>query len=194
MSPIPLSDSASLLSAEKDSLRKMWLLLLLFGILLILVGLVAMSSLFITTLATILVLGILLLVGGGVEIVNAFFACRWRGFWMHLLAGILYAVLGLFMVRRPLASANAFTLMIAAAFLIEGLGRIIVSLVERFHGWVWVLINGIVTLVLGVLIWQEWPESSVWVIGLFVGIEMLFAGWTWVLTAIAVRSVAAKPV
>jgi uncharacterized membrane protein HdeD (DUF308 family) len=63
--------------------------------------------------------------------------------------------------------------------------------VERFHGWGWVLANGIVTLILGVLIWREWPESALWVIGMFVGIDMLFAGWSWVMTALAVRSVPA---
>jgi uncharacterized membrane protein HdeD (DUF308 family) len=112
---------------------------------------------------------------------------------MHLLTGLLYAVLGVLLLRRPLASASAFTLMLAAAFLVSGLFRIIVALSERFHGWGWVLVNGIVTLVLGILIWQEWPEASYWVIGLFVGIEMLFAGWSWVMVALAVRSIAGKP-
>jgi uncharacterized membrane protein HdeD (DUF308 family) len=192
MSLAPLSDRVALLNAERESLRKMWLPLLLLGILLIVVGLTAMSCFYTTTVATILVVGILLLVGGAVEIINAFFARRWRGFWMHMFTGVLYAVLGFLMVNRPWDAAEVFTLMLAAAFIIGGVFRIVIALMERFQGWLWVLVNGIVTLILGVMIWQRWPDSGAWVIGLFVGIEMLFAGWSWVLTALAVRGLAAN--
>jgi len=194
MASAPQSYPADVLSAELEPLRKRWFWLLLLGIVLILVGLAAISSSFIATLATVIALGTFLLIGGGVEIINAFWARRWRGFWMHLLAGILYLVLGLLFIDRPVATAAAFTLMLAAAFLIGGLFRIILALSERFHGWVWVLVNGIVTLILGILIWREWPESAFWVIGLFVGIDMVFAGWSWVMTALAVRSIPGKSV
>jgi uncharacterized membrane protein HdeD (DUF308 family) len=187
-------DSADLLRAELESLRKNWFWLLALGILLIIVGLVAMSSTFLATLATVVMMGTLLLIGGGVEVVNAFWARCWRGFWMHLLTGILYVVLGFLLVQRPRASAAAFTLMLAACFLVGGLFRILIALSQRFHGRWWVLVNGIVTLVLGILIWQEWPESALWVIGLFVGIDMLFAGWSWVMLALAVRGMPEKPV
>src|SRR5579884_2674428 len=155
MSLAPQTYPADVLGAELEHLRKSWFWLLLLGIVLILVGLAAISSSFIATLATVIALGTILLIGGGVEIINAFWARRWRGFWMHLLAGILYLVLGLLFIDRPVATAAAFTLMLAAAFLIGGLFRIILALSERFHGWVWVLVNGIVTLILGILIWRE---------------------------------------
>ena len=194
MLPAPQGDPANVLSAEMESLRASWFGLLIMGALLIVVGLVAISSSFIATLATVVMLGILLMVGGAVEIVEAVLARRWRGFWMHLLGGILYVVLGFFLIQRPLAAAALFTLMLAAAFFVGGLFRIIFALSERFCGWVWVLLNGIVTLVLGCLIWQEWPETAFWVIGLFVGIDMLMAGWSLVITALAVRGVAAKSI
>jgi uncharacterized membrane protein HdeD (DUF308 family) len=193
MSFVSQPSPADLRSAELESLRKSWFWLLILGVLLIVVGLVAMSSWFIATLATVTVVGTLLLVGGGVEVVTAFWAHGWRGFWMHLLGGVLYVVLGFFLVQRPLAAAAVFTLMVAAAFLVGGVFRIVIAVVERFHSWPWVLLNGIVTLVLGILIWQEWPESAFWVIGLFVGIDMLFAGWSCVMAALAVRGMTAKP-
>jgi uncharacterized membrane protein HdeD (DUF308 family) len=192
MSLAPVPDAASLLNAERESLHKIWLPMLLLGILLILVGLAAMSCFYTTTVATILVIAILLMAGGAVEMINAFFARRWRGFWMHMFTGVLYAVLGFIMLNRPWDAAEVFTLMLAASFIIGGVFRIVIALMERFHGWLWVLVNGIVTLILGVMIWQRWPYSGTWVIGLFVGIEMLFAGWSWVLTALAVRGVAGK--
>jgi uncharacterized membrane protein HdeD (DUF308 family) len=194
MSLAPPPDPAHVLHAELDHLRKNWFWLLLLGILLIIVGLVAISASFVATLATVLVVGTLLLIGGGVEVANAIWARRWRGFWMHLLAGILYVVVGFLMIQHPLPSAAAFTLMLAAVFFVEGLFRILLAVSERFHGWGWVLLNGIVSLVLGILIWRQWPESAIWVIGLFVGIDMLFAGWSLVMTALAVRSVAGRPV
>jgi uncharacterized membrane protein HdeD (DUF308 family) len=180
------------LSSEREGLRKLWLLMLVLGVVLIAVGLVAMSATFIATLATVLMLGVLFMTGGLVAVVNAFWARRWRGFWVNLLAGFLYLVVGFLMVQRPDKSAEFFTLMIAAALFIGGLFRIAIAVTERFHGWVWTLLNGVISVALGVMIWRDWPESAFWVIGLFVGIDMLFAGWALVMTALAVRDVTAK--
>jgi uncharacterized membrane protein HdeD (DUF308 family) len=176
---------------ELEGLRKNWFWLLVLGIALVLVGLLAIGSSFIATLTTVLVLGILFLVGGLVEIVTAFWAHCWRGFWLQLLAGILYAVLGFLLVQHPVTAAATFTLVLAAAFMVGGVFRIISALVDHFHGWGWVLLNGVVTLVLGILIWRQWPDSALYVIGLFVGIDMVFAGWSWIMMALAVRSVPA---
>ena len=106
------------LNSEREGLRKLWLLMLVLGVVLIAVGLVAMSATFIATLATVLMLGVLFMTGGLVAVVNAFWARRWRGFWVNLLAGFLYLVVGFLMVQRPDKSAEFFTLMIAAALFI----------------------------------------------------------------------------
>jgi uncharacterized membrane protein HdeD (DUF308 family) len=184
----------AVLNAEREHLGKHWFWLLLLGILLILVGLVAIGHAFLATLASVIFLGTLFIVGGVMEIVNAFWARAWRGFWMHLLGGILYAVLGFFLVQQPLESAIAFTLVMAVAFFIGGLFRIVLALVERFHGWGWVLLNGLVTLTLGIMIWRRWPEASFWVIGLFVGIDLVFNGWSWVMVAVAVRGLTKRTI
>ena len=194
MSLAPQADSANVLSTEMACLRKSRFWLLVLGALLIVVGLVAISASFIATLATVVMLGFLLMIGGAVEIVDAFLGRGWRGFWLHLLTGILYLVLGFLMVQRPLAAAAIFTLMLAAALFVGGLFRIIVALSERFYGWGWVLLNGIISLVLGILIWQEWPEAAYRIIGLFVGIDMLFAGLSLVITVLTIRGVAAQRV
>jgi len=184
----------NILGTEMACLRKSRFWLALLGIVLIVVGLVAISSPFIPTLASVIVLGVLLIIGGVVEIIDAFLGRGWRGFWLHLLTGILYLVVGFLMVQRPLAAAAFFTLMIAAAFFIGGLFRSIVALVERFHGWGWVLLNGVITFALGILIWQEWPDAAFWVIGLFIGIDMLFAGWSLVIAALTAHESAAQAV
>jgi len=75
------------------------------------------------------------------------------------------------------------TLMLAAAFLVGGLVRIVVAVTERFSGWGWVLANGLIGILLGLLIWKHWPTESEWIIGLFVGIDLIFAGWSWMTLA-----------
>jgi uncharacterized membrane protein HdeD (DUF308 family) len=154
------------------------------------VGALAISAPYLTaltTLGTVLMCGILLMAGGVVQIVNAFLARSWRGFFVHLLGGILHLVIGLLMIRHPATMAAGITLVLAAGFMIGGGFHIVYTLFERFAGWGWVLFNGIITLMLGIMIWQQWPESTEWVIGLFVGIDLLFNGWSWVMLGMLVR-------
>src|SRR5215471_5089550 len=145
----PLSGPSA--SGDLHELRASWGWLLILGIALVLVGMMAIGSAFIATLATVVVFGVFLLVGGGMQLVSSFSARRWRGFWLHLLAGIMYFVVGLLIVDNPFLAAEAITLLVAAGFFVGGLFRIIVAIFERFHGWPWVLLNGIVTLVLGAM-------------------------------------------
>jgi uncharacterized membrane protein HdeD (DUF308 family) len=110
-----------------------------------------------------------------------------RGFALHLLSAVLYLIVGLFMLEDPVRAAAVLTLLLSASFLVGGVLRLVFSLVVRFPSWPWVFLNGLVDLVLGTLIWREWPGSSLWVIGLFVGIELLFHGWSWMILALTVR-------
>jgi len=193
--PQPLhTTSEHLLRAEREGLHRLSILMLVLGMALIVVGMIAMSATFVATLATVVMLGCLLIAGGVAQIVNAFFARGWRGFGLHMLAGIIYLVIGLLMINRPEKTAEFFTLMIAAALFVGGAFRIFASVTSRFHGWVWTLFNGVISLILGAMIWREWPESAFWVIGLFVGIDMVFAGMSWVMTALTVRSATANVV
>jgi uncharacterized membrane protein HdeD (DUF308 family) len=183
------SIGANRLSArDLESLQESRVFLIGMGIALILLGAVAMGSSVITTLATVQVFGILLLLGAIFEIVTAFWGRRWRGFFLHLLAGVLYLIVGVFLIDNPLEAALGLTLLVAAGLLVGGILRIVLSVVERFDGWGWVLLNGLVSILLGTAIWKQWPLSGLWAIGLFVGIEMLFSGLSWVMLGLAVRS------
>jgi uncharacterized membrane protein HdeD (DUF308 family) len=179
---------APFLGEEPQVLRNNWGWLLALGIALIILGCMAIATPYIFTEAAVLVLAILLLISAGTEIASAIWARRWRGFFLHLLAGVLYFIVGVLMIGHPGVAAAGLTLMLAVSFLVGGLFRIIFALSERFSGWGWALFNGFVTALLGVLIWQQWPESSFYVIGLFLGIEMLFNGWSWVMLALLFRS------
>jgi uncharacterized membrane protein HdeD (DUF308 family) len=93
----------------------------------------------------------------------------------------------LIIVANPGAGALVLTLILAVFFMVAGLFRIMAALTMRFPQWGWLLVSGIVTLLLGLLIWRQWPVSGLWVIGLFIGIDMIFCGWSWVMAALAAR-------
>ena len=132
-----------------DRLRDAWVLLVGMGIALSLLGLAAIASSFIATMAAVLVFGILLVLAAIFQVFTAFWGRPWRGFILHLLAGVLYLIAGVFMIDNPEAAALALTLMVAACLLVGGILRIILSVAERFDGWGWVCLNGIVSVLLG---------------------------------------------
>jgi uncharacterized membrane protein HdeD (DUF308 family) len=172
---------------EPGNLREVWLFLMGMGIALMFLGLAAISSSLIATFATVLVFGILLLLGAIFQVVTAFWGRGWRGFFLHLLTGVLYLIAGVFLINNPIGAALGLTLLVALCLFAAGVVRILLSLIERFDGWGWVLVNGIVGVLLGAAIWQQWPLSGLWVIGLFVGIEMFFSGLSWVMLGLALR-------
>lgn len=186
MSMAPPSDSP--LRDELLHLREHWLLLLILGIALALTGTMAIISAFIATLATVTFFGTLLIIGAVIQLVNAVTCRNWRGFAVYLLGGILYGVVGMIMTNHPVEAAAGLTLMLAAGFMIGGIIRIVVAAIEHFHSWPWVMLNGFVNLFLGIYIWRHFPGSAFWVIGLFVGIDLIFCGWSWIFLAIGIRS------
>lgn len=172
---------------ELQHLRDAWLLLLILGISLVIVGILAMISSFVATLATVTVFGTLVFIGGVLQLVNAI-ACRnWRGFFLYLFAGILYAVIGLIMMGHPLEAAAGLTLMMAAAFMVGGAVRIVAAASERFYGWPLVLVDGFINLLLGVFLWRHFPEDAFWAIGIFVGVNLIFSGCSWIVLAFGIR-------
>jgi uncharacterized membrane protein HdeD (DUF308 family) len=179
---------ADVLTEEANRIRKNWGWFLALGIVQIVVGMLAVSFAFSATLASVATLGILLLIAAGAQMAAAIWARDWRGFFLFLLLAILYAVTGFLMLQQPLLAAEGLTLMLAAAFLVGGMFRIVIALVERFPSWGWVLCNGIITALLGLLIWQQWPESGLWVLGVFVGIDFIVNGVIWLVLAVGVRN------
>lgn len=178
-------------SNELHALRSYSLWFLILGIAMAVLGTFAISWACIATMtvAATWVFGFLLLAGGITEIINAFWAGRWSGTIVHLLVGVLYTVVGFMIIEQPEESAIQLTLIIALFLIFGGLFRIVFALAERFTGWPWVLLNGGVTLLLGLLIYKQWPASGLWVIGLFVGIELIFNGWAWIMLGLGLRRV-----
>ena len=170
-----------------DELRRYWGWYLALGIVLIVLGTVAIGSTFIMTIASVFFFGWLLIIGGVMAVIHAFWHKRWAGFFLDLLTGILYIIAGWMMVTNTKESALLLTLIIAMFLVFEGVFRIIAAVAARYPHWGWVLFNGVISLVLGIMIWRQWPYSGLWVIGLFVGIEMLLNGWSLVMLSLTAR-------
>lgn len=181
-------------SDEKASLRSVSWQLFLLGMISVIAGLVAISYSFMATLASVTFFGILLVVAGASEVIHAFMVRNLKGFALHLLAAALYLIVGMFMLEDPLQAALVLTKILAAYFVVGGILRIIFSFAVKFHGWGWVVLNGLIDIMLGVFILNRWPESSLWVIGLFIGIDLLFHGWSSVILALSLRANPATPV
>jgi uncharacterized membrane protein HdeD (DUF308 family) len=164
--------------AGADELRRKWGWFVALGIVLIIGGAVALGSAFLMTVFSMIFLGWLMIAGGILQAVHAFGCKRWSGFFIDLLTGLLYVVVGFMCVANPGATALALTLLIAMFLIFGGIFRVVIALINRYPNWGWLLIHGAVNLLLGILIWRQWPLSGLWVIGLFVGIDMIFNGWS----------------
>jgi uncharacterized membrane protein HdeD (DUF308 family) len=164
-----------------------WGWFLAFGIALLVLGVAAVARAVTATVATMLFFGWLLVLASGIEIAQAVMVGHWAGFFHHLLAAVLFGVVGLIIVTRPTISAEVVTVFMAMFFLIGGLFQLIASVALALPGWGWQAADGIITFVLGVLVLVEWPASGLWVIGLFVGIDLIFYGCSWIALALGLR-------
>jgi uncharacterized membrane protein HdeD (DUF308 family) len=171
-----------------QELRRGWGWLMALGIVMILLGIFALSAYLLVTLLSVIYFGIVLLVGGVFQVGHALWARRWGGVLLQLLIGLLEVIVGLLCITHPIQSAADLTLLIAAFFLVSGLFRLCALVVHSYPQWGWALLSGVINVLLGALIWAQWPESAFWVIGTFVGIDLLFAGWSYVMIALAARS------
>jgi uncharacterized membrane protein HdeD (DUF308 family) len=165
-----------------------WLWFVILGVLLVVLGMIALGSVVYASLASALVIGALILLGGVDELIGAFWCRDWSGFFMHLLSGVLAVVVGLIFLRGPGVALIVLTLLVASFLMVGGIFKIVTALSCRFARWGWPMFSGIIDLILGVMIWREFPASALWVIGLFMGINMLFRGIDWIALGLALRS------
>jgi uncharacterized membrane protein HdeD (DUF308 family) len=181
-----------LIHREFRHVKSYWWCFSLLGLLLVGCGTVAIvvpPFTIASSFITVLVLGLLLMVAGIVTIVSSFWVGKWSGLLMHLLVGILYLVTGFVITERPVVSAAVITLFIAATFIVLGAFRIVGAIALRFPQWGWVMFNGIITLLLGIVIYRNFPESALWLIGILLGVELLLNGWSWIMLSLAVRKI-----
>ncbi len=164
-----------------------WGWFLVFGLALLALGVAAVARAFTATVVSMLFFGWLLVFAGAIEVVQAVVVGHWAGFFQHLFAAILFLVAGFIMVFRPVITAEVLTLFMASFFLIGGLFQLVGSLWIGLPGWGWSAVDGVITFVLGLLVLAQWPASGLWVIGLFLGIDLIFYGLAWIAIALRLR-------
>lgn len=176
---------------HETELRHSWGWFLALGIITVILGVIALVVIPIATMAGVLFLGWILVLAGVIEAIQAFRVRGWRGVSLHMIAGIMGILIGLIVVSHPVAGALAWTLLFASFFTVIGAFRVITALRLKFRHSGWTVLDGLISLALGVLLALEWPWSGFWFIGLALGITMLLRGWSYVMLSLAVRSLPA---
>ena len=157
-----------------------WGWFLAFGIVLLLLGIAAVARSVTATVVSMLFFGWVLVFASIIQFVDAFMVGKWAGFFLHLLLAILYGVVGVLMLIKPVISAEAATFVMSLFFILGGLYQLIASVWTHLPGWGWQAVNGVVATIMGFLVLAQWPVSGLWVIGLFVGIDLILYGWAWI--------------
>jgi uncharacterized membrane protein HdeD (DUF308 family) len=162
------------------------------GVLLIILGTIASGAAVATTLVSVMMLGGILACAGVALVVLSFVSGKWSGFLLTLTAGVLSGMVGITMLSAPLSGAVAITLMVGTVLVAVGLFRTIASLIMRFPNWGWSFFSGITSLVLGGLLLKDWQTASLLFLGLYVGIDLIIHGVSWIMFALSVHSLAGE--
>lgn len=174
-----------------DEAKKNSGFLIFLGIVTVIFGVLAVGAPLITGITVAVMVGFLLLFMGIARIVHALKSGQWgTGIW-GTIVGLLAVIAGLMTIFRPMVGLMSLTLFLAAYFLVDGICEIIAAFkIKPDQGWGWVLFNGIIAVLLGVMIWRQWPVSGAWAIGILVGIHILMTGWSMIILGTGARKFA----
>lgn len=159
------------------------------GIALIVLGFLAISLPLMFTVAVGYVVGTLLILSGAVHGVHAFHARKWSGLALRLLLAVLYVVAGVLFFVHPILGALTLTLVLGSYLIISGFFRTLLAVhLRAMPGWGWTLLSGLLSIALGVMVLAGWPMTAAWVIGFFIGVDLLMAGISLVMLMLATRA------
>jgi uncharacterized membrane protein HdeD (DUF308 family) len=183
-----MTNVTDIYAAGLEQVRKSWGWFLVFGILLMILGVACVGKAQTATTFSILALGWVLAISGVVWLLNSFFAFSWQGFFLYLLNAIIRGVTGYLLIRHPDAGAEGVTMLLAALFIVGGLFRVIGASVIQFPRWGWMVFSGVVSAGLGVYLLVTWPASSTYFVGVAIGVDLIFDGAALAGFAGAIRS------
>jgi uncharacterized membrane protein HdeD (DUF308 family) len=177
------SEALRNLQAGSDTapLRAKWGWIVALGVVYLIAGFIALGSVAVATVASVLVVGVMMIVAGVAEVFSAFQIKSWGKFLLWVLLGALYIVAGFVTFENPLLAAALLTLILGASLVASGIMRIVLAFsMKQETPWIWVVLSGVITLVLGLLILAHWPVSSLYILGVFLGIDLIMAGAGWI--------------
>ena len=186
-------DIAKFQRAVANALHEHWVLFLVEGVVLVVLGATAIVIPPLATLAVTIVLGWLFLVSGVMGLFTTFMMRQAPGFWWSLISAVLGIVVGVLLLARPISGAFSLTIVLVVFFIIEGVASIMFALDHKRElsgKWGWMLVSGIVDLVLATLVFAGLPSTAAWAIGLLVGINMVFGGFALIAMALHARNTA----
>jgi uncharacterized membrane protein HdeD (DUF308 family) len=168
--------------------RSKWGWFVALGVLLLIFGGIAFGNLFIATVASVYVVGSLMLMAGVIEIAHAFGVKSWGNFFWWLGSGLLYAIAGFLAFYNPLLASAVLTFLLAVSLVASGILRLWLGFKSKpAAGWGWLVAAGVVTALAGLIIALGWPVNSLWVLGMFLAIDLIFQGWTFIAFGLALR-------
>jgi uncharacterized membrane protein HdeD (DUF308 family) len=168
-------------SSELAPLRAKWGWIVALGAVYVIAGFFALGSIAMATAASVLAVGVAMIVAGVAEVISACQIKSWGKFLIWALLGVLYIVAGFVTFENPLLAAMLLTLVLGASLVACGTMRIILAFsMKRESPSIWVALSGVITLLLGLLILARWPINSVYILGLFLGIDLIMAGAGWI--------------
>lgn len=166
---------------------------ILWAFLLILFGVIALVLPWATSLGVVMIVGWLIFFSGVVQVVHAFRSKGIGNILWKLFVAALYLAVGIYFLSHPILGIATLTLILAIFFLAEGITDLATYFSSRkLSGAGWILADGIVTLLLGLMVWAHWPSGSLWVLGTLVGISMIMTGMARLMISVATRKLVAQ--
>lgn len=171
------------------ALRSKWGWIVGFGVFTTIAGVIALGSgVMLATATAVLIIGFMMLMAGVVEIVAAFNAKEWGQRILWGLLGALYVFAGFVCIQNPFRAATMLTLMLGIALIVGGLLRVFLAMqMKQGTPWGWVVVSGVISFLLGLMIVSHWPVSSAYVLGIFLGVDLIFVGTGWISVGLALR-------
>ena len=172
-------------------LKGKWGWIVALGVVYLVAGVIALGSVVMATVATVYVVGIMMIIAGVFEVIHSFQIKTWGRFLFWLLLGVLYIIAGFTAFDNPLLTAVWLTLILGAALVASGIMRVFLGFnMKGGTPWGWVVASGLITLLLGIIILVHWPVSSLYVLGIFLGVDLVFAGASWIGLGFGLRQAA----
>ncbi|WOS63638.1 HdeD family acid-resistance protein [Sinorhizobium fredii] len=175
--------------AGRQNVAAKWGWFVALGVLLIMAGGIAFGNLLMATVASVYYVGLIMLIGGLLNLAHAYQVKDWGGFLFWVLSGGLYAAAGLFAFINPLLASSILTILMAIALIVAGAFRMWVGFrLSPLGGWGWIVIGGLVTLIAGLVIAAGWPVNSLWILGLFLAVDLVMQGLALIAFGVLVKS------
>ena len=186
-----MSEQETVTSGLLDGIKKNARLAVIMGIIMVICGVLAVGSPLAAGVSVTIFVGIMLVIAGIVQCFLAFQAGAFGKGLLIFVVGALTAAAGFYLFNQPLAGLASITLFLAVYFVVTGIFELVGAFqIRPAEGWGMMLFNGIVTLLLGVMIWSEFPLSGAWAVGVLFGVKLIMSGWSLIFIGRSVRGAA----